>query len=254
MTPTTSARALSRSFFARPTADVARDLVGCRLLCDPGTGDEVEAVIVEVEAYLGLQDPASHAYRGPAGRAAIMFGPPGHLYVYLSYGMHFCSNVVCEPEGTAGAVLLRAASVQRGEATVRRRRRRTGSAPPVSASLLRGPGNLGAGLALSLEDNGIDLCRAGSRLRVLEAAMRPPLAVGRRIGISRAADRPLRFAWAGHPAVSRPAPGPPHSQAVQRDAARHLGARSPGPLGSPGLGKRAGHRVQRKGAGTQPAP
>ncbi|MGA9114467.1 MAG: DNA-3-methyladenine glycosylase, partial [Candidatus Dormiibacterota bacterium] len=112
--PARDRRTLPREFFARPTAEVAADLVGARLLCDAGTDREVEALVVEVEAYLGLEDPASHAHRGPTPRAAIMFGPPGHLYVYLSYGMHFCANVVCEPEGRAGAVLLRAAAVERG--------------------------------------------------------------------------------------------------------------------------------------------
>jgi DNA-3-methyladenine glycosylase len=198
--------ALPRRFFARPTLEVAQDLVGARLLCDPGTAESVEGVIVEVEAYLGLADPASHAFRGPNGRAAIMFGPPGHLYVYFSYGMHFCANIVCEPVGSAGAVLLRAAAVVDGEETVRRRRARAGAAPPSPSALLRGPGNLGAGLGLTLDDNGADLCDPGSRLRVLEAGARPPLAVGPRVGISRAASRPLRFAWSGHPAVSRPAP------------------------------------------------
>lgn len=106
-------RALLREFFAGPTTRVATGLVGARLLCDPGTDAEVEALVVEVEAYLGPEDPASHAHRGPTPRAAIMFGPPGHLYVYLSYGVHFCANVVCEPEGRAGAVLLRAAAVER---------------------------------------------------------------------------------------------------------------------------------------------
>ena len=97
--PAGDPRVLPREFFARPTTRVAADLVGTRLLCDAGTDREVEALVVEVEAYLGLEDPASHAHRGPTPRAAIMFGPPGHLYVYLSYGMHFCANVVCEPEG-----------------------------------------------------------------------------------------------------------------------------------------------------------
>ena len=197
---------LPRGFFARSAAAVARELVGARLLCDPDAPGEVEAIIVEVEAYEGLDDPASHAFRGPRGRARVMFGPAGHLYVYLSYGMHLCANVVCEPAGTAAAVLLRAALVTEGEGTVRARRRRpSGSALDVAA-LLRGPGNLGAGLGLSLDDNGLDLCEGGSRLRVLRRACRPPLAVGPRVGISRAADRPLRFAWAGHPAVSRPMP------------------------------------------------
>jgi len=201
-------RALSRRFFARPTVEVAADLVGARLLADPGTDDEVEAVIVEVEAYLGLEDPASHAHRGPVGRAAIMFGPPGHLYVYLSYGVHFCANLVTEPAGTPGAVLLRAAAADRGEATVRRRRAGNRRREPEIAALLRGPGNVGAGLGLTLADNGLDVCHPCSRLRVLGAAARPPLVVGPRVGIRRAAERPLRFAWAGHPAVSRPVPDP----------------------------------------------
>jgi DNA-3-methyladenine glycosylase len=198
-------RALGRAFFARPTVEVATTLVGSRLICDPGTGREVRAVVVEVEAYLGVEDPASHAHRGPTPRAAIMFGPPGHLYVYLSYGVHFCANVVCEPEGVAGAVLLRAGAVEAGEEVVRDRRGR-GGRQPAFANLLRGPGNLATGLDLTLEDNGLDLCAPGSRLRILGGAPDVPLAVGPRVGITRAADRPLRFAWAGHPAVSRPAP------------------------------------------------
>jgi DNA-3-methyladenine glycosylase len=199
--------ALRRAFFARPTEAVARDLVGARLLCDPGTEDEVEAVIVEVEAYLGVEDPASHAHRGPTRRSAIMFGAPGHLYVYLSYGMHFCANVVTEPAGVAGAVLLRAAVVELGEQAVRRRRSGGRGRVPETAALLRGPGNLGRGLALTLADNGIDLCDPGGRVRVLERATQVPLLVGRRVGVSSAADRPLRFAWMGQPAVSRPWPG-----------------------------------------------
>jgi DNA-3-methyladenine glycosylase len=134
-----------------------------------------------------------------------MFGPPGHLYVYLSYGMHFCANVVCEPEGVAGAVLLRAAAVEVGEEVVRSRRVR-GGRQPAPADLLSGPGNLGAGLGLTLADNGLDLCARDSRLRVLERETVVPLAIAPRVGITRAADRPLRFAWAGHPAVSRPLP------------------------------------------------
>jgi DNA-3-methyladenine glycosylase len=165
----------------------------------------VRAVVVEVEVYLGVEDPASHAHRGPTPRAAIMFGAPGHLYVYLSYGMHFCANVVCEPEGVAGAVLLRAAAVEVGEEVVRSRRVR-GGRQPAPADLLSGPGNLGAGLGLTLADNGLDLCARDSRLRILERETVVPLAIAPRVGITRAADRPLRFAWAGHPAVSRPLP------------------------------------------------
>jgi DNA-3-methyladenine glycosylase len=200
-----AAPVLARGFFAGSTLQVATALVGSRLLCDPGTPREVRAVVVEVEAYLGVEDPASHAHRGPTPRAAVMFGPPGHLYVYLSYGMHFCANVVCEPEGVAGAVLLRAAAVEVGEEVVRSRRIR-GGRQPAPSDLLSGPGNLGAGLGLTLADNGLDVCAPDSRLRILERKIEVPLSVAPRVGITRAADRPLRFAWAGHPAVSRPIP------------------------------------------------
>ena len=196
---------LERAWFARPTIAVARDLVGCMLVVDAGTDSEVRAVIVEVEAYLGTSDPASHAYRGPTPRAAIMFGPAGHLYVYLSYGVHYCVNVVTEGDGTAGAVLLRGASVVAGEQLVRHRRGTVGATGPAAA-LLRGPGNLCQGLGITLADNGTDVTAAGARVEVLPAAHRPPLSRGRRVGISVAAEEQLRFAWRGHPAVSRPLP------------------------------------------------
>lgn len=196
---------LERAWFARPTIAVARDLVGCMLVVDGGTESEVRALIVEVEAYLGTSDPASHAYRGPTPRAAIMFGPAGHLYVYLSYGVHCCANVVTEADGTAGAVLLRAASLVSGECLVRGRRGTVGATAPVAA-LLRGPGNLCQGLGIALTDNGTDVTAADARAVVLAAAQRPPLSRGRRVGISVAAEERLRFAWRGHPAVSRPLP------------------------------------------------
>jgi DNA-3-methyladenine glycosylase len=196
---------LERAWFARATVAVAKDLVGCVLVAGGGTDVEVRAVIVEVEAYLGTSDPASHAFRGPTPRAAIMFGPPGHLYVYLSYGVHACANVVTEPDGTAGAVLLRAASVVDGEELVRRRRGPVGASGPAAA-LLRGPGNLCQGLGIALADNGTDVTATDARVVVLAAAERPPLSRGRRVGISVAAEERLRFAWRGHPAVSRPPP------------------------------------------------
>ena len=169
--------------------------MGCRLVVD-----HVVAVLVEVEAYLGLEaDPASHAHRGPTPRAAIMFGPAGHLYVYLAYGMHHCANLVTEAEGAGGAVLLRSAVVEVGEEVVRERR-----AVGVPNELLRGPGNLCRGLGIALADNGLDVCSPTSRVEVWPAEQRVDVVCGPRVGITRAADRPLRFAWRGHPAVSRP--------------------------------------------------
>jgi DNA-3-methyladenine glycosylase len=182
---------------------VARDLVGALIIADPGTPDEVRARIVEVEAYLGEDDPASHAHRGPTPRSSIMFGPPGHLYVYLSYGVHHCANVVCAAESTAAAVLLRAAAVDSGAAVVRARR----AAPAVDDRLLSGPGNLCQGLAITAADNGLDLC-SGRRIHLEQSPDVPALSVGPRVGISRATDLPLRFWWTGHPAVSGRLPTP----------------------------------------------
>jgi DNA-3-methyladenine glycosylase len=170
----------------------------------------VVARLVEVEAYLGEADPASHAHRGPTPRAAIMFGAAGHLYVYLSYGVHHCANLVTEPVGIAGAVLLRAAAIEVGADVVRRRRlaapRARPTTPPIIAAeeLLRGPGNLCRGLGLTLADNGTDVCSPGSRVEVRAATGRPPVETLTRVGISRATEQPLRFVWAGHPAVSGP--------------------------------------------------
>jgi DNA-3-methyladenine glycosylase len=176
---------------------VAPDLVGALIVTGAGTAAEVRARIVEVEAYRGSDDPASHAFRGPTPRASIMFGQPGHLYVYLSYGMHHCANVVCAPAGTAAAVLLRAAVVEHGDDTVRARR---GDLAPHHR-LLSGPGNLCKGLGLAVADNGADLCSTGP-IHLEAGAAGAPLQSGPRVGIRRATDLPLRFWWAAHPAVS----------------------------------------------------
>ncbi len=193
---------------SRDAAEVAPELVGAVIVTGAGTGAEVRARIVEVEAYGGTDDPASHAFRGPTPRAAIMFAQPGHLYVYLSYGMHHCANVVCAPVGTASAVLLRSAIVEQGEETVRSRR---GQAP-ARARLLSGPGNLCKGLGIGAADKGVDLCAAG-RVHLEVGARGVLLQVGPRIGIRRAVDLPLRFWWAGHPAVSTPR----HQHAKKKD-------------------------------------
>ncbi|MDQ6747535.1 MAG: DNA-3-methyladenine glycosylase [Candidatus Dormibacteraeota bacterium] len=177
---------------------MARDLVGASIVTDAATPDEVRACLVEVEAYLGEEDPASHASGGPTPRASIMFGPPGLLYVYFSYGMHHCANVVCGPDGTAAAVLLRAAFVTAGEEVVRSRR------GPATAEhrLLSGPGNLCRGLAIGGADNGADLCRPG-RVHLERRTEEITVSAGPRVGISRATELPLRFWWTGHAAVSR---------------------------------------------------
>jgi DNA-3-methyladenine glycosylase len=189
---------LPREFYARPTVDVARALLG-KLLIRRGPTPEI-ARIVEVEAYLGERDQASHARRGPTPRAAIMFGPPGYLYVYLVYGMHHCMNVVTEQDGVAGAVLLRAAEPVSGFAG--------GPGGQAAARMLTGPGKLCAGLGITRADNGTDLC-AGRLIIASDAPgdSRPPPRIKRsaRIGVAYAgawAGRKLRFYVAGNPHVS----------------------------------------------------
>jgi DNA-3-methyladenine glycosylase len=191
-----------REWFARPTAEVARDLIGCRLVVDAGTPAAVVARIVETEAYLGTGDPASHAFRGPTPRSRVMFGPPAHLYVYFTYGMHHCANVVTEADGVAGAVLLRAAAIEEGTATVSARR----GDSLAAAALLRGPGNLCRGLRITRADDGVDLIDPASRLHIDRCDATPPIAIGTRVGLRHATDRLLRFSWLGDPAVSRPVP------------------------------------------------
>lgn len=154
---------------------------------------EVRLRIVEVEAYGGdpggpWPDPAAHSYPGPTERNAVMFGPAGRLYVYLSHGLHFCLNVSCAPEGTAGAVLLRAGEVVAGEAVVRTRR----TPGRARRELARGPGNLGQAVGIRLGDNGSALFAESSPIR-LEPGEAVPIASGPRVGIARAADRPWRL-------------------------------------------------------------
>ena len=185
-------RPLPRAFYERPTEVVARALLGKILVRRHADGRVLRARIVEVEAYLGVLDRASHARNGPTPRSAIMFGPPGRLYVYLIYGMHHCMNFVCETEGTAGAVLIRAAALIGGEAQPR---------------ALAGPGKLCAHLAIALPHKGMDLTAADSELVVVDDGAPPPrIAAARRIGVEYAgawARRRLRFYVRGDPAVSR---------------------------------------------------
>jgi DNA-3-methyladenine glycosylase len=187
--------ALPVDFFARPTTRVARDLIG-KVIVRRESGDPPRLCrIVEVEAYLGPRDQASHARRGPTPRTAIMFGPPGRLYVYLIYGMYHCMNFVTERDGQAGAVLIRAAEPLVG-------------IEGDPASTLRGPGKLCRALGVTLADRGLDLTAADSGLYVgADEHVVHARRVGRsaRIGVDYAgpwADRQLRFFLSGHPGVS----------------------------------------------------
>ncbi len=194
---------LPRAFYARPTTLVARALIGKLLVRQPPGGPPQLARIVEVEAYLGERDLASHARRGPTPRSRIMFGPPGHLYVYLIYGMHHCMNLVTERDGVAGAVLVRAAE-SLGDGL------QPGALDP---KVLRGPGKLCRALGITLADKGLDLTSPHAPLYVAEASGPTRLKIARspRIGIDYAgawATRPLRFYVPDHPSVSGPRPPP----------------------------------------------
>lgn len=155
--------------------------------------------ITEVEAYAAERDPASHAFRGRTARNAVMFGPPGHLYVYFSYGMHHACNVVCDADGTASGALIRAGEVVDGVDVARTRR----GERITDRDLARGPGRLAQALGLTLADGGADVFDAGGPVRlVLDAYAVSEIATGPRVGVSAAADRPWRFWVAGDPYVS----------------------------------------------------
>jgi DNA-3-methyladenine glycosylase len=186
---------LDAAFFARPVAEVAPDLVGCSLLVD-GVG----GVIAEVERYQ-QDDPASHSFRGPSGRAEVMFGPPGRLYVYRSYGLHWCVNLVCEPEGRGAAVLLRALEPTHGLDAMRARR--GGLADRL---LCAGPGRLCAALAIDGRLDGALAAGPGAAVRVGARTGPAEVASGPRVGLTKAAERPWRFGLAGSPYLSRPLP------------------------------------------------
>jgi DNA-3-methyladenine glycosylase len=233
---------LPRDFFDRPATEVAPDLLGC-ILWHVSPAGLVATRLVEVEAYRGAGDPASHAFRGKTARNAVMFGPPGHAYVYFTYGMHYCVNLVCEPAGRAEAVLIRAGAVVAGAELARRRRYgladgaapgpadrvgtaddssgpapRRGSVRSRELDLARGPGRLCQALGIDRSLDGADACAPGGPLGVgPREAVDPPvataagtIATGPRVGISQAADRPWRYWLAGdsHVSVYRPSKPP----------------------------------------------
>jgi len=175
---------LPRSFYARGTVEVARDLLGKVIRHGPAW-----ARIVETEAYLGIGDAAAHSARGPTPRTRVIFGPPGHVYVYLIYGMHYCLNIVAEPAGVAGCVLVRAVEPM--------------NAAPGIALPSSGPGKLTRALGITLDHYGADLTRGPITLHEPSDQESFEIGISPRIGISQAAELPLRFFIRGNRFVSR---------------------------------------------------
>lgn len=199
----TVGRLLTRAELAIDPLDAARLLLGCVLVADSnseGSPESVAVRLVEVEAYRGTDDPASHTYRGRTERNAVMFGPAGHLYVYFVYGMHFCANVVSMTDGIAGAVLLRAGEVVEGIEIARARR----PASRGDAELGRGPARLTTVLGLDRDDNGVDLTMPTSPVRLYAGDPVPDdqVRTGPRVGVATAMEVPWRWWVAGSPAVS----------------------------------------------------
>lgn len=194
-------RTVARRTLESAPETVAPRLLGAVLVHDTDEG-RVAVRLTEVEAYAGETDPASHAWRGPTARTQVMFGPPGHAYVYFSYGMHWCMNVVTRPDGRASAVLLRAGEVVEGHDLARARR-----GAVAERDLARGPGRLCRALGLTGDATGTDVCDPASPLRLLARTRVPAgIAVGPRVGISRATEVPWRFWIDGDRFVSGPRP------------------------------------------------
>ncbi len=203
--PTSIGRRLSRTFFARDSPLVASDLLGRIVITGVGP-DRVAARLTEVEAYAGDTDPASHAFRGPTPRNAVMFGPPGHLYLYFIYGMYWCANIVVGKPGIASAVLLRAGEIVEGlelaqmRSSGRLRPNELAAGPARLASCL-GLGAVGRTTAI----NGSDLCTPDSTMTFHAGTSVPPdqVRAGPRVGVSTAHEVPWRFWIDGDPTVSK---------------------------------------------------
>lgn len=195
-------RRLTRAFFQRSSIEVARDLIGCYFARESKNGTRLVVRLVEVEAYLGDgTDPASHAHNGETPRNRVMFGPPGHIYVYRSYGIHYCVNVVCGDKPPQ-AVLLRAAEPVEGTHTMRKNRGLDRTTP--DSAILRGPGNFCKALGISLTHNGESLLSGSLSLHQPRSRAVFPLGVSARIGISKAVEHPYRFYIMDNAHVSGP--------------------------------------------------
>jgi len=191
-----------RKFYLRPPDAVAQELLG-KVLVSRIRGQNLSGRIVEVEAYFGKNDPAAHSAAGKTARNAVLFGPPGHAYVYFIYGMHSCVNVSCEPDGQAGCVLIRALEPVSGMETMARLRGL--SAPAKPRMLTSGPGRLCQALGITrATHNGLDLTDPASELQIQDDGFRPAVITATpRIGIRKAVEKPNRFLIEGNQFVSK---------------------------------------------------
>ena len=235
-----SLQGVPRSWLTGPSTEVAPRLLNRLLVAADGRAGR----IIEVEAYAGSADPASHAFKGQTPRNRTMFGPPGHLYVYFSYGVHWCANVVTGAEGVGQAVLLRALAPVAGLEAMRAARWRT-QRHQVDRDLCRGPGRLCQAMGIERHSDGVDLCRRDSPLRLVSDGVEPPPCpdVSPRIGISVATDRLWRFTVPGHRGVSGPSArsaGSGQSAGPARSAGPGRSAQDAGDPGDPGEAGEAG--------------
>jgi len=198
-------RPLEREFFARNPVRVARDLLG-KVLVRQNGATQLTGRIVELEAYLGENDPAAHASAGQTLRNAVLFGPPGHAYVYFIYGNHYCLNVSCEPEGRAGSVLFRALEPLSGIEEMAKSREVRVHGPRDLPKLTSGPGRLCEAFGITrARDNGCDLTQPSGSLWIADDRYRPrQILATPRIGITKASGLPLRFLIGGNAFVSGP--------------------------------------------------
>lgn len=194
---------MNRSFYRRDPRVVAPELLNKLLVVDSANGP-LAGRIVEVEAYCGSSDPASHAYKGPTPRNAVMFGPPGGLYVYRSYGVHWCANAVCQPSGVGEAVLLRALVPVSGVSSMRAARSHGQIHPVSERDLCRGPGRLCQALGITGSHNGADLVTGDRGVSIVDDGVAPPRTPGIsvRIGLGKGADSPWRYFVTGDRHVS----------------------------------------------------
>jgi DNA-3-methyladenine glycosylase len=198
-------RPLEVGFYSRDAREVAPELLNKVLVSGSSAGR-----IVEVEAYAGEEDPGSHAHRGLTKRNAVMFGPPGHLYVYFTYGMHWCANAVCSPAGLATAVLLRALEPVSGVEEMRGRRSRGQKHPLAERDLCRGPARLCQALGISASANGANLLTGDQGICIVDDGVPSPAVpvVTTRVGLSAGADLPWRYVVPGTRYASGPTPTP----------------------------------------------